>query len=347
MAKPNAQQMNKRRNNQILVRMLNNVMARVYVAKDIEQITAQLDRLHNASIAIKFNNSQTYFAVFAVIAAALTYFFLQVYPRFGNFYWYDFAVLIVSVGLTAWFVSSISRRSKKIAQTSQVFIDQVLTLLYKIKPMPLNYCDRVLHAFFDFQRGNHSRKITWAKSFEIEHEGEVIEAIAVRLHYVDVRTVTTTSMQGKRMRTRHRKVYDHYDREGIILPNKFELLPMIISQDKLSKYYKQDFSPSSIAFSESFNVQSVSELDAAKLLGPSAVTSFNDLAKEASGITFEISPSHGVLVSQKHKDILNYKARYSVSEPLAFKKELLTQLDLPLLNCMIGFSLKLFSTQGK
>lgn len=334
----------KPRNNKGLRTLISEVYARLVVTKNIDDLASLLDKIDSADIALSYDNRYPWGGLGIAVAGLIGF---VSWAFLSNYNWNVWGAATVATGLVVAVgcYSVIKKRSQSLKRLTRAFVNKTLELLYKIKPLGGRECARLLYSFYDFQRGNYSRKISWAKSIEVEYGEETIRAVVAHLHYVNERTVTQITNRNGRLVTQRRKVYDHHHREGLILPNKLNFSPMIISQTGPSDTYTESYRPSSKLFRDHYQVRSDSQLDAAKFLEPVVVVAFEDLARKFDDVSYEISRSAGNLLCQKDA-LLTFEPKYTVQQPKKLKQELLNRTQLDSLNQLIGFNLKLISTHG-
>lgn len=144
-------------------------------------------------------------------------------------------------------------------------------------------------------------------------------------HYVDERIVESTDSDGKKT---EEKVYDHYDRYGIILPYTIAENVRIIENNKLFGQNKSDYEPASLSFRKLFLVKTNDTFQASKLLSPSMVEYLEALPNNYNNIVLELKANE-LLLSFTNKDTLASKREYNFNQLDKFLAEIRDVKKLP------------------
>ena len=235
-------------------------------------------------------------------------------------------------------VSMFFARRKKVNKVSRLLRDETLKHLYNMTYCQRQFLDNAEHKFVDFNRGNYSQDVEWGKEIDFHSEAGLLRASVVYHHYVDRRTETYTESDGKGgTRTRTRTVYDHYYRQGVILPPLNKTTRLVLSESRLSKRWSQSFMPASREFEKNFRVQADSQFDAAKFLEPAVVVACEQLGNKLKNLTIEFAHDGSLLINQHNTNLLNPAMDHDITNPVAFKEELLNDTSLFTVNSIFGF----------
>jgi len=190
--------------------------------------------------------------------------------------------------------------------------------------------------FIEFKRGNYSRKFISATHVAAQHSALANEYYLYKFHYVDRRTVTTTSTDANgKVTTSTKTVYDHYDRYGITLDFGFIKQFQISNKRMLRK--PRDYNSASIAFSKKFAIGASTELAAAKYLKPKIVLLVMDLAKHFSDLNIEFDTQGHLCLAFRDSDVFSRKRVHGLAQPNAFYEELQGQTALDKLDILTTF----------
>lgn len=179
--------------------------------------------------------------------------------------------------------------------------------------------------FNDFHRGNYSQSIPTLVKGHYESQNKAYDYYYFNFHYVDERIVESTDSDGKKT---EEKVYDHYDRYGIILPYTIAENVRIIENNKLFGQNKSDYEPASLSFRKLFLVKTNDTFQASKLLSPSMVEYLEALPNNYNNIVLELKANE-LLLSFTNKDTLASKREYNFNQLDKFLAEIRDVKKLP------------------
>lgn len=326
-------------NNAALKALLQELKQTALGSRSIDDVITALDNAIAYPNQIKFDNTLYY--ILGILALLGTLGFGQHVlnlPHRLVTHW-DYGILFTFLaGLIAslWVIFS---RHSSIKTVSTLIRDEALKHLYNITHSNPALLRRAEQIFTDFQRGNYSQKLEWGK--ELDFHSELLGLIRVNVvyhHYVDKRVETYTESDGKGgTRTRTRTVYDHYYRQGVIIPAINQVTRLVLSQTRLKKQWHETYMPSSSEFQKQFYVQTDSEFDAAKFLEPTVVLACEQLAKQLDKLTIEFAIDGTLLINQNNTKLLDPAMQFDITEPKKFKQELLNDTSFHTINSILGF----------
>ncbi|WP_394496496.1 hypothetical protein [Shewanella sp. ENK2] len=326
-------------NNQSLSQFLKQLKSQVSHSSSIDVIKDALDTAIHYPNKLSYNNTNLFIVIAIALFSGIGYWFyleqLTYYYRYTDLDYAVFAVCIITLIIPIW--QFFNRRSQ-IKKVSTLIRDETLKHLYNMRDCDGSFLKDAENKFVDFNRGNYSQKVEWGKEIDFHAESGLIRASVVYHHYVDRRTETYTESDGKGgTRTRTRTVYDHYYRQGVIIPPINKTTHLVMSESRLSKRWSQRFMPASREFEKAFHVQAQSEFDAAKFLEPAVVVACEQLNNKLKNLTIEFAHDGSLLINQHNTNLLNPAMDYDITEPEKFKQELLNDTSLFTVNSIFGF----------
>jgi hypothetical protein len=179
--------------------------------------------------------------------------------------------------------------------------------------------------FNDFNRGNYSQSIRTLVQGNYKSHNQTYNYYYYNFHYVDERIVESTDSDGKKT---EEKVYEHYDRYGIILPYTIAENVRIIENNKLFGQNKSDYEPASLSFRKLFVVKTNDIFQASKLLSPSMVEYLEALPNNYNNIVLELKTNE-LLLSFTNKYTLSAKREYNFNQLEKFLEEVREVKTLP------------------
>lgn len=192
---------------------------------------------------------------------------------------------------------------------------------------------RLFADYFEFRRGNYSRKIT--EGYEGHYQGEThtFDYAFYHFHYVDQRTETETDSKGN---TKTRTVYDHYDRYGIALD--FRLARQLAITGKAIGGFKGErYKPSSNRFNRLFKVVAGDEMAAARFLQPAVVLACEEVATHFKALNLEFNDTAGLCMSFDNNKVVSGEPQYDFNSPDGFMREVGEVNLLPELRAALDF----------
>lgn len=304
-------------------------------ASSVDELKAVIEQFVNFPHALKFNNGvPNLFLGVSVIAALVLAFFIYVRAMPISPYWFlPFALV---GGISFWVIFS---RRKQITNISEAIEAKAMRFLYKMTPCASSFYMQYITRFKDFNRGNYSSDLE--KAFEFEFDSDPNSELGKKKaytfthHYVD--EVERTSTDSKGNTTTHTE-YEHYYRQGVILPDvggRFH--SMLVSEDVSKSYWSGRFNPASMKFQKRFDVQGHSDLELAKFLEPSVVLLLENVGEALKNLTVEFAADGSLLVNFESKDLLDVKMKYDIRKPELFSTELFNS-SYKQLDYLLGFA---------
>ncbi|WP_299568817.1 DUF3137 domain-containing protein [uncultured Shewanella sp.] len=326
-------------NNKALSQFLTQLKSQVSRSESIDVVKSALDKAIDYPNQLRYNNTNLYIGMAAAIFAAIGYwFYLEQQGRYYRYSDIDFGVFIFCIISLVVAIYIFVARRKKVDKVSRLLRDETLKHLYNMTDCQQQFLNNAENKFVDFKRGNYSQDLEWGKEIDFHSDLGLIRASVVYHHYVDRRTETYTESDGKGgTRTRTRTVYDHYYRQGVILPPLNKTTHLVISESRLSKQWSQSFMPASREFEKNFRVQANSQFDAAKFLEPAVVVACEQLGNKLKNLTIEFAHDGSVLINQHNTNLLNPAMDHDITNPAEFKEELLNDTSLFTVNSIFGF----------
>jgi hypothetical protein len=337
--KPDVVAKNRKYNNKNLSVFIKKTAANIRHSSSIDVIKTELDNAIAYPDALSYSNTTQY--ILGVITLLASWGYWVYLDSFGDYYRFTNVDYVIFAGLIVGFISCIAivvSHKTKLTKLSSLFRDETLKHLYNMTDCSGQFLQDVQHKFVDFQRGNYSRDVEWGTEIDFNSDTGLIRASVVYHHYVDRRTETYTESDGKGgTRTRTRTVYDHFYRQGVILPPINQVRALVMSSSRLTKKWSQSFMPASREFEKRFYIQADSQFGAAKFLEPTVVIACEQLAKKLTNLTIEFAADGSVLINQHKTNLLEPAMDYDITQPEKFKQELLNDTSLYTVNSIFGF----------
>lgn len=329
----------KKTNNTAFKRLIKQAHSACIRASSVDELKAVIEQFVRFPHALKFNNGlPNLFLGISVIAAFVLAFLIYVRAMPLSAYWFlPFALV---GGISFWVIFS---RRKQIKNISEAIEAKAMRLLYKMTPCASSFYMQYITRFKDFNRGNYSSDLEDAFEFEFgsgsgsgsDSELGTKKAYTFTHHYVD--EVETTSTDSKGNTTTHTE-YEHYYRQGVILPDvggRFHSI--LVSEDVSKSYWSGRFNPASMKFQKRFDVQGLSDLELAKFLEPSVVLWLEEAGDTLKNLTVEFAADGSLLVNFESKDLLDVKMKYDIRKPELFSTELFNS-SYKQLDYLLGFA---------
>lgn len=239
-----------------------------------------------------------------------------------------FGTLAILMGSFALFnqMRARNRRTDNLAERiffRDLLFDNDLALAESIGRYNIN---NLQHRFTEFQRGNYSRSIELLIRGNFTGKKKTFSFHYLHFHYVNEREVTETDSEG---RTRTRKVYDHFDRYGILAPFPYLKDLKIRQERKLIGLHKGTYQPASIDFNKNFHVWAKDEFSAAKFLKPATVHAIEKIPENFTKSALEFSDYGELLFIFDNDDLIQAQRRYDLTDPDAFLEEIAGITELP------------------
>lgn len=246
--------------------------------------------------------------------------------------------IVTTGGSLHWMSSKADRLpslSRKIAELSSWFHND-LTFLEEDSDWTLDELDA---QFSDYSRGNYSRELV--ESIEGVFTGTLREIPYkyYQLHYVNKQTVqvTVTDKDGK-TRKETRVVYDHHDRYSLIIDFPWVTGISVRSDDQSENDYPWPMDTASPDFNKAFCLTGSSEILCAKFIKPATVLHLLKLFGILNRPNLEFSDEGQLCLSFASKDLLAFRAEYSLASPNEFYAEIDAGVDLPRLMSVLQWS---------
>lgn len=296
------------------------------VAKDIEaasskqELIAVIQRVKDFGGPLKFNHGRhKVLALTTGLIAVLTAVFSDdIIYRWGL---PAIPIAMITGFCTLALVVWMWRKSARIRTSAERLYLRALLFDNQLRELTddLPWLEKQLFAdYFEFRRGNYSRKISAAYAGHYQGETHEFAYHFYHFHYVDEREVSETDSKGN---TKTRKVYDHYDRFGIALPFRF-IRQLAISRKAISGFKGERYKPSSNQFNRLFKVIAESEMTAARFLKPAVVLACEQAANDFKALNLEFNQQAGLCMSFDNKKVISGEQRYDFTSPEAFMAEI-------------------------
>lgn len=188
-------------------------------------------------------------------------------------------------------------------------------------------------SFFEFNRGNYSRKITRAYKGHYQGNTHTFDYHFYHFHYVDERTVTERDSKGN---TQTRTVYHHYDRYGITL-NFLFTQKLAIARKTIDGFKGVRYKPSSNQFNRLFKVTTETEMIAARFLKPAVVLACEEAAERFKSLNLEFNRDAKLCMSFDNNNVISGSQQYDFSSPNDFIREVEKENPLPELHSALEF----------
>lgn len=337
------------------------------VNKELKQTLRKIDKLakdaqtneellNAAKIAVDYGKPIKFNLIipitFMIISSIIFIVFISMLISGNTNDFSDGAILsILGISLLGFFLSLWNCFSKQslIDDTSRYIFKKDTLQDNKIKTLGLTKYgfdgfENILKEFQEFERGNHSREMKEAYVVEKASPLSKKGCYLYRFHYVDSYTVmvTTTSTDSNgntTTTTRPETRYNYYNRCGVLYDfSLFKNIKILYDKEPNNKV---EYNSSSISFSEHFKIGANSEMDAAKFLKPKVVEIIQKMNKVVNHLNIEMNNDGLMCISFSNENLFKRKAKYDLSEPELFYKELEGHTSLNNLEQIIKYIEKL------
>lgn len=327
------------KNNKALIELLKRTETQAHNSRTRENLDVVIDDLKAFSGSYQFNMKAYWiaFAVFLLATAALTYWDWSRWQRFQQSTWIILAVgsvLTLVAGITAFYPGRLmTKASHALLQRDGLLDNDLSPAVFESRAASNEF----QHRFSDFNRGNYKREIHALYDGSYSGSEYSFQYQYYHFHYVDERIVTETYTDSKgEVRTRRKKVYDHYDRYGLILP--FGLLRNVaVVGFGLPGAGKATYKPASNRFNKEFKVVAASELEAAKAMKPTVVIAFEEFSEVLSQVNFEVNDAGDLCLSFADKDLIATTKEAKICDYEAFIEALDGEQEFAKLKTSLDF----------
>ena len=303
--------------NRELSRLLLDIKGRMIDVKDRREILSIVTMAKNYNGEIKYNNKFLYSLFLVFFLSWLVFLYLtrnwESYPA----EYYLCGVIGFAMAVSPLVIAR-SRNADIDAISSQLFVLDMMLDGIQSTDVSQSAKESLLSTFTEFKRGNDSRE--FSKFFVIESRNKP-KVNYFNFHYVDKRTETYTSTDGKgNVTTQTRTVYDHYDRYGLL----FELpygQGLSINSSGVTKN-PVDFITSYGEFNRAFTIGANNDHDAAKYLKPALLTGIMGLRNRFSDLNIQISNEGQLLIAFSDALLNQTSNTHTLADPEAFYTEL-------------------------
>lgn len=309
-----------RGNNQALITQLKRLQHESASVSDISGFERLMDSVKQfpGSYQFHYRSYWVSLAMIAIVGSALTFYDWQRLQHMQGSSWLLVAVsvaallLVLGLMIYPWqLLRSVSAR----------LLQQDALLDNDIKPVSFHspaLTRELLSRFNEFHRGNYRREVKALYEGRFDGDEYAFDYRYLHFHYVDERIVIETYTNSKgQVRTRRRKVYDHYDRYALIMPFQFVRDVAVVSFAN-SLLSGSTYKPASNRFNERFRVIAGDELTAAKTMKPTVVVALEEVGELLSKPNLEFNGSADLCLSFADNDMIKTPSKVTLSDFTAF-----------------------------
>lgn len=327
------------KNNKALIELLKRIKAQALSSRTRENLDAVINDLKTFSGSYQFR-MKAYWITFSVLllaTAGLTYWDWSQWQRFQQSTWIILGVgcvLTLVAGITAFYPGRLmAKASHALLQRDGLLDNDLSPAVFEGRTASNEFQQR----FSEFNRGNYKREIYALYDGSYSGSEYSFQYQYYHFHYVDERIVTETYTNSKgEVRTRRKKVYDHYDRYGLVLP--FGLLRNVaVVGFSFPGAGKETYKPASNRFNKEFNVVAASELEAAKAMKPTVVIAFEEFSEILSQVNFEVNEAGDLCLSFADKDLIATTKDAKICDYEAFIEALEDKQEFAKLKASLDF----------
>lgn len=320
---------------QKLTALLQQISQKIEAAQSKDDLIAAISQVKAFDGPLKFKHSRyKLLALICALIAAVTGFFAdEIYLQ-----WLHSATpftiffALCTVGLLFYMrrkSASVHSLAKRLYLRALLFDNHLRELTSELPLLE----SRLFTQYFEFRRGNYSRKITAGYEGNYQGKTHTFDYAFYHFHYVDQRTETETDSKGN---TKTRTVYDHYDRYGIALD--FRLARQLaITSKAIGGFKGERYKPSSNRFNRLFKVVAGDEMTAARFLKPAVVLACEEAADHFKALNLEFSGDAGLCMSFDNNKVVSGEPQYDFNSSDGFIREVGEENLLPELHTALDF----------
>lgn len=295
---------------------------RVAHAKNDDQLVAAIKLLTPFSTPICYDNNRLNMVTGGICTAAAAT-ALAAYLMALDQVLFVAAAIAALVALVVYAVIRIKRKTSLSGLSDKIHY-QTSLFDYGLTPVSISGKSKARELggrFQAFRHGNYSRDIRTLLRGSYKGAEHSFTYDHYHFHYVNQRTETYTTTDSKgNVRVRTRTVYDHFNRYGFILPFKFTK-NLRISEGRLG-FFKPKWKSISISFNKNFNVETASEMDAAKFLTPKMLVEIEAAGKALSGLDLEFNAAGDLCFSFDDSNTIAANRTGGLEQPAAFAEQI-------------------------
>lgn len=236
----------------------------------------------------------------------------------------------------------ISGKNGKISELSDFIFEKDILFDNGLSFIDVSKCgsslfDKYAGSFGDFRgRGDENKKIESLLAGDYSGKEAKFSYSYYKFHYVEVYYVPVPVTVGKTtIMTMQRRTRDCY-RYGLNTEFKHRTEFAIVSSGGNFEY-PCEWSSESQIFNSQFSVYAKDELTVARFLTPAVILAFEEICEYFSNLNLEVNSEGQMNISFVDNDIINCQRKSSIVNPIEFRAEIESFLEVPKLNKLLCF----------